>query len=205
MRKLLDWLFPKEKDFFGMLRNQASIVLKGINTFYCFMAQPSTQFAENVSLIEKEADRARRMLIDDLNRTYITPIEREDIFALSRSVDDILDFAKSAVEEFQIYKLETNADLKVLADQLQNGVKHLFDAIELLKEHPNISIENCSMAKDCIDDLEDLYYRALATLADSSNFSYMFKMREIYRHCYHIGQAIDDSANIILGIIVKIT
>ncbi|MEI8347832.1 MAG: hypothetical protein WCG27_10210, partial [Pseudomonadota bacterium] len=113
--------------------------------------------------------------------------------------------AKSAVEEFEIYKLETNGDLKLLSEKLQNGVKHIHEAIELLKEHPSISVENCTQAKDYVDELETLYYQALATLAESSNVKYMFKMREIYRHCYHIGQCIDESANIILGVIVKIT
>ena len=48
---------------------------------------------------EKEADEARRILIDELNRTFVTPFDREDIFALSRAIDDVLDYAYSTVNE----------------------------------------------------------------------------------------------------------
>jgi uncharacterized protein Yka (UPF0111/DUF47 family) len=65
--------------------------------------------ARRVTDIEKEADEVRRILIDELNRTFVTPIDREDIFALSLSVDDILDYANSTVEEMVLLKVEPNA------------------------------------------------------------------------------------------------
>jgi predicted phosphate transport protein (TIGR00153 family) len=154
---------------------------------------------------EHEGDSARRLLIDDLNKTFITPIEREDIFSLSRTVDDILDITKSAVEEFSIYKLSPNDFLKSISCKIKESVEHLHQAISLLKEHPAVSIEKCTSAKDEVDEVEELYYKALAELAESEDVKYMFKMREIYKHLLQVSLRADDAANIILDIIVKTT
>ena len=60
---------------------------------------PLPEIAEELSLKEKDADEVRRILIDELNRTFVTPFDREDIFALSRSIDDVMDYADSTVSE----------------------------------------------------------------------------------------------------------
>lgn len=204
--KLLDLCFPKEKDFYGMLTTQSEITLRGINIFAQIMASALAPDAlERIADIEHEGDKARRILIDDLNRTFITPIEREDIFLLSRAIDDILDLSKSAIEEFQIYKLSPNDDIKTMVGKTREAVDNLNEAINLLQEHPAIAIEKCTAAKDAVDDLEILYYKALAVLSEVEDVKYIFKMREIYKHIYQLNSRVDDAANIILDIIVKTT
>jgi len=202
---LLDWLFPKEKDFYKMLAEQSDVTLKGVNLFCEYMGSSSDISNQQIVDAEHEGDSARRLLIDDLNKTFITPIEREDIFSLSRAVDDILDITKSAVEEFNIYKLSPNDFLKSISYKITESVEHLHQAISLLKEHPAISIEKCTLAKDGVDEVELLYYEALAELAESEDVKYMFKMREIYKHLLQVSLRVNDSANIILDIIVKTT
>ncbi|MBU4200836.1 MAG: DUF47 family protein [Verrucomicrobia bacterium] len=203
---LLNMFFPKEKDFYGMLTGQSQITLKGICIFSQLMATDVAPDAvQCIADVEHEADKSRRLLIDDLNHTFITPIEREDIFSLSRAIDDILDLAKSAIEEFQIYKLSPNDTLRGIIARIKNAEDNLHESIALLKDHPNISIEKCAAAKDCVDDIEILYYQALAILVEGDDIKYIFKMREIYKHVYQLSTRIDDAANIILDIIVKTT
>jgi predicted phosphate transport protein (TIGR00153 family) len=202
---LLDWLFPKEKDFYKMLTEQSAITVKGMNLFCEYMCSSSDISVQQIVDVEHEGDSARRLLIDDLNKTFITPIEREDIFSLSRTVDDILDKIKSAVEEFSIYKLAPNDFLKSISRKIIQSIEHLHEAISLLKEHPAISIEKCTSAKEGVDEVEELYYKALAELTESDDVKYMFKMGEIYRHFLQVGSRVDDAANIILDIIVKTT
>ncbi|MBU4429531.1 MAG: DUF47 family protein, partial [Verrucomicrobia bacterium] len=80
---LLNMFFPKEKDFYGMLTGQSQITLKGICIFSQLMATDVAPDAvQCIADVEHEADKSRRLLIDDLNHTFITPIEREDIFSL---------------------------------------------------------------------------------------------------------------------------
>src|SRR5207249_99964 len=58
--------------------------------------------ADRVVALEREEDELRRVLIDELNRNFVTPIDREDIFALSRAIDDVLDYAYSTVDEMTL-------------------------------------------------------------------------------------------------------
>ena len=85
------------------------------------------------------------------------------------------------------------------------GVDLLHEAMILLKDHPTISVEKSSAAKDTVDEVETVYYNSLAKLAESDDVKYMFKMREIYKHIFQLNNRIDDAANIILDIIVKTT
>ena len=62
-----------------------------------YLETGNPQVAADLSLKEKEADEVRRILIDELNRTFVTPFDREDIFALSRSIDDVIDYADTTV------------------------------------------------------------------------------------------------------------
>ena len=197
------WLFPKEKDFYKMLESQSKVTLKGIEAFSDYMHRERSSTEQIISDIEHEADEIRRLLIDDINKTFITPIERQDLFGLSRVVDDFIDLAKSAVEEFNIYSLEPNEHLENMGLIIRDGVKQIDIAISLLKEHPSISIERCISAKDIVDDGSILYYTALKELAESEDIKYMFKMREIYKHMLEINNKISEAANIILDIIVK--
>ena len=203
--RLLDWLFPEEKDFYKMLEKQSAITVKGVNLFCEYMCSSSDVSTQQIADAEHEGDSERRLLIDDLNKTFITPIDREDIFNLSRTVDDILDITKSAVEEFSIYKLAPDDFLKSISQKMLESIEHLHKAISLLKEHPAVSIEKCTSAKDEVDEVEELYYKALAELTESDDVHYMFKMREIYKHLLQVSSKVDDAANIILDIIVKTT
>lgn len=203
---ILNLCFPKEKNFYGMLAEQSQLTLNGINIFVDIMASGvKSEGIRNIVDAEHEADKKRRILIDDLNHTFITPLEREDIFSLSRAIDDILDLAKSAVEEFQIYKLTANDDIAAMLGKIQEGVCSLNESISFLKEHPSIAVEKASAAKDMTDDLEILYYQALARLCEGDDVKYMFKMREIYKHIYSLSSRVDEAANILLDIIVKTT
>ena len=203
---LLNICFPKEKDFYGMLTSQSLITQRGIDLFCRLISGTIPPDAiQHISDVEHEGDKARRILIDDLNRTFITPIEREDIFALSRAIDDILDLAKSAIEEFHIYKLAPNDAIRSFVGTIKESVDNLHVAIDFLNEHPTISIEKCSVAKDFVDDIEILYYQALAVLVEGDDIKHILKMREIYKHLYQLSSRIDDAANTILDIIVKTT
>ena len=86
-------------DFYHLLLRQAEKTLGGCKALSSFLRGEGD--SEEVNRFEQEADDIRRILIDELNRTFITPMDREDIFALSRAIDDVLDHAKNTVKEMQ--------------------------------------------------------------------------------------------------------
>jgi uncharacterized protein Yka (UPF0111/DUF47 family) len=100
------WKRKKQNgDFFALLHEQGGKTLEGLCALCRFVESSTRENAEQVKDIETEADDLRRIIIDHLNQTFITPIDREDIFSLSRAIDDVMDYACSTVYEMQIYKV----------------------------------------------------------------------------------------------------
>ena len=79
--KLLSKLYPKEKDFYRMLYEQSSKALEGIKQLGKYMETGLEEDGKKIIVFEREADELRRILIEELNKTFITPFEREDIYA----------------------------------------------------------------------------------------------------------------------------
>ena len=80
---LTDFFRPRQSNFFKMLYAQADKTREGLAALEEYMQSADAQGAKRVIFLETEADELRRILIDELNRTFVTPIDREDIFALS--------------------------------------------------------------------------------------------------------------------------
>ena len=91
-----------------MLSDQASKTLEGIEALEAFVGNQNQENANRVKEIEREADELRRILVEELHQTFVTPMDREDIYALSRAIDDIVDYANSTVDEMEIYEVSSD-------------------------------------------------------------------------------------------------
>ena len=206
MRKL----FRKKHDkFVALIINQSALTLKGLELLKEYMATHSPEAAKQLTEAEKEADEIRRILIDELNRTFITPIDREDIFALSRSIDDMLDYAYSTVDEMEILKVRPTNHMSCIASLLRDAAFEIHMATQRLQEHPNVATEHAQRAKALENRVETVYREALAELfsgpEDVQHIVKMLKKREVYRHLSNAADKGDEAANIIADIVVKIT
>src|SRR5215204_862218 len=95
-------LFRRDKHpdkFLRLICDQAAHTQRGLEGLHAYVKDPSEAHAKEIHTAEKDADEVRRILIDELNRSFVTPIDREDLSALSRAIDDVLDYADSTVEE----------------------------------------------------------------------------------------------------------
>ena len=92
----------KPNIFLKLIHDQASITLEGMEALKTYLATQDAAATKLLETKEKEADEVRRILIDELNKTFITPFDREDIFSLSRTIDDVLDYAYSTESEMEI-------------------------------------------------------------------------------------------------------
>ena len=200
---------PRQDKFLQSLIHQAEITLEGMDALEAYMKKRSDKFAAAVVQAEKDADEVRRILIDDLNRTFVTPIDREDIFALSRAIDDVMDYAYSTVEEMQILDVEPNDFLRRMVSLLQDGATEIHLAMLRLKENPGVASEHASRAKALENRVERVYREAVADLfsgpEDIQHVMEMLKLREIYRHLSNCADRGDAAANVIHDIVVKMT
>jgi len=197
--------FRKRFDFYQMLLDQARMSEQGLKLLCDFVRTPEPHLGTLVDQTEKEADELRRVLIVSLNRTFVTPFDREDIFALSRTLDDMVDYANSTVEEMLLFKAPTNKHLQDMADALYAGARHITFAVECLRRMPGGMQEHIIRAKKEENRMEHLYREALAELFQTPDMATILKLREIYRHLSNSADRGDEAANILSNILVKNT
>ncbi len=195
--------------FLKLLRDQASLTLRGMDLLKDYMDEHNPAVAQQLTTTEKDADEVRRILIDELNRTFITPIDREDIFALSRAIDDVLDYAFSTVDEMEILNVKPTHYMHRIASLLRDAAYEIQMAVQRLQDHPGVASEHAQRAKALENRVEDVYRETLADLfsgpQDVEHIVQMLKMREVYRHLSNAADRGDEAANVIADIVVKMT
>jgi predicted phosphate transport protein (TIGR00153 family) len=201
-------IFKKQPNlFFKHIQAQAQLTLEGLDALKVYLTTQDSSAAELLTAKEKAADEARRILIDDLNRTFVTPFDREDIFALSRTIDDVLDYAYSTVSELEILKVVPTSYMQEIASLLRDAAYELYMAVCSLETHPAVANDHAQRAKALENRVEGVYREALADLfrgaEDIKHVIKMMKQREVYRHLSNAADRGDEAANVIADIVVK--
>ncbi|MCL6445355.1 MAG: DUF47 family protein [Alicyclobacillus sp.] len=204
-----DLLFvSRERRFFDYLVEQADATLAGIELLAEFLnhrpdGDEREASIERMSLLEKQGDDIRRHIISELRDTFVTPIDREDIYALSRAIDDILDYVDSTVKELVVYDVAPTDWMREMVDNLREAVMHLRDATANLVVDADEALAAMVGAKKMENQIEDLYRRANAALFDETDVHYIFKVREVYRHLSNCADRVDEAADILGAIVIK--
>ena len=197
----------KPNRFVELLSRQAEFTVQGMEALKQYVKQPDTTLADRVRKIEEEADEVRRILIDELNRTFVTPIDREDIFSLSLTIDDILDYAKSTVDKMALLKVKPNPFMERMVSLLSDAAMEIYRGVLRLADHPNVANDHAVRAKALENRVESVYREALADLfqgpEDLQGVMEILKLREIYRHISNAADRGDAAANVIGDIVVK--
>lgn len=203
-------LFKKRQNMFmKLIHDQAALTLAGLEALKNYMDTQDPAAAVELTNKEKEADEIRRILIFELNKTFITPFDREDIFALSRTIDDVIDYAYSTLNEMEVLKVRPTPFMQRIASLLRDAAFELLQAVDRLQEHPGVANEHAQRAKALENRVEAVYREALADLftgaEDIKHVVKMLKSREVYRHLSNAADRGDEAANVIADIVVKIT
>lgn len=209
MKRLLKLFKPRDDRFLRLLSQQAECAVTATETLMKYMQKPSEKMAIKSRTIEKEADEVRRILMDELNRTFVTPIDREDINVLSRALDDIVDYAYTTTEEMEILAISPNDFLKRMASLLRDAAVELHMAMMRLQDHPGVANDHAQRAKALENRVEGVYREAIADLfhepEDIDDVMEILKLREVYRHLSNAADQGDEAANHISDIVVKMT
>jgi uncharacterized protein Yka (UPF0111/DUF47 family) len=184
-----DFFKPRESNFLRLLKDQAQKTLEGMEALEEFMRTGDEKEAKRVGQCEREED--------------------EDIFALSRAIDDILDYAYSTVDEMSVFGVGPNPFLQRMVSVLREAADEIQMAVGVLKDRPNLASQHAARAKVLENQAEAIYREATAELFRGSktvdDIVYLLKMREIYRHLSNAADRGDETANIIGDIVVKMT
>ncbi len=202
-------LFRRKKSdrFIELLIKQAEHTWEGLQALLSYIREPDEALARKLSEKEKEADEVRRILIDELNRTFVTPLDREDIFALSLTVDDVLDYANTTIEEMSMLEIEPTAHMERMVSLLTEAAREIYMGVTRLESHPSVANDHAVRAKALENRVETVYREAIADLfhlpRDVDHIVDMLKLREVYRHLSNAADRGDAAANVIGDIVVK--
>ena len=190
-------------NFYSLLIRQMTVIREAVDALCQYCREPTQERGDYVKTKEKEEDAVRRELVEDINRTFITPIDREDLFRLSSSVDDLADYAWTTVKDLRIYEIQPDEHLTQMAGTLLQMADGLLICMENLEKNQARVYEEATRVKKLENTLNVQFHRSIAELFASDDLKRILKYREIYSHMNHASDKGDASADILLDIIVK--
>jgi uncharacterized protein Yka (UPF0111/DUF47 family) len=198
----MKWFLPETPDVLGLLRAQLAVTIDGIDAFAAW-AGGDREAQAQVRDDEHRADAAKRDLYRALRSAFVTPLEPEDLFALSRGIDRILNQAKDTVREAEIMAYPPDAHLAAMAAELAAGVRSLDLAVAGLAPGARGTTAAADAAIKSARRIERVYRAAMAELLEVDDLRAVMARRELYRRGARIGEAVVDVAERVLYAVVK--
>ena len=199
----------KENIFIRLLREQAEVLQRGAAALERFVHDQDEKDAEIVELSEKQGDELRRILIDELHKTFVTPFDREDIFELSLYLDDVLDYCYTTIQEMELLDVGPDRFLQEMVTRVREAADELLLAMQRLEKNPMVALDHSRRAKHRENQVERLYRQAISDLFDGPEDVYhvmmMLRTREVYRHVSNAADQADQAANVIGKVVMKMT
>jgi hypothetical protein len=187
------WFLPESPDVVGQLRRQLAITIEGLDAFADW-AEGDAAAAQAVRAAEHRADAAKRDLQGTLRSAFVIPLEPEDVFALSRGIDWILNGAKDAIGESEVMACPPDPPLARMAALLAQALRHIDEAIARLGAGRESAAGCTDAAVKAERRLEKQYRTAMAALLELDDLREVTARRELYRRCSRIGEAVVEVA-----------
>jgi len=199
-------LFPKEEDFFTLFSRQAALVRQSCD----LLLEMTERFddlearARRLKDVEHEADLVAHELFDRLNRTFVTPLEREDIHDLGSGLDDVIDAAEAIGSRIVLFRIQRpTPEVRQLAEilakcgvQIEKAVEHLKGFKEIMSfaiEVHRLENEADAVSRQAVADLFDGSHEVLDVM----------RWKELYGRLEGAADKCEDVANTIEAIVLK--
>jgi uncharacterized protein Yka (UPF0111/DUF47 family) len=196
------WFLPETPDVVGMLRRQCEATIAGLDGFARW-AEGEHGAATALEDAERHANEVRRELLGALRAAFVTPLDPEDVYALSRSIDRVLSAAREVVVEAEVLAAEPEPGIAEMAGGIREAMGHLDRAIGDLGEDPDGATAAAQEVFASERRLHDSYYRGMAALLEAHGRTTRIASRELYRRCLRIGEHLVDAAARVVYAVVK--
>jgi len=203
-------IFPKEEPFFAMLLEAAQNVLGAAERLRQMMSryQQPAQDAAAIKEAEHHGDELTHELIRKLDRTFLTPIDREDIYALASIIDDVLDLVDAVADRMVLFKIGApTKGARRLAELIHEAAGQLCTGIAALgKRNHDLIYRRCIEINRLENEADQVNRQALAQLFASGEAPVeIIKWKEIYEYLEEATDRTEDVANILESIVLKHT
>ncbi|HEY3347077.1 MAG TPA: DUF47 family protein [Nitrospirota bacterium] len=196
---------PKDEKFFTLFEDQAANILKAAQIFHEMMENyPDSAKSKEIFDVEHEGDKITHEIIRTLNTTFITPLEREDIYSLTSKMDDILDLIEAVTDKLMIYKIAAATDdTKKLAVIILRMTEVITKGVSNLKNLSHV-LEHCIEINRLENEADRITRTAIGRLFDEeTNPIELIKWKEIYEKLEDTTDACEDVANILESVVLK--
>ena len=208
-------LLPREGNFFEMFNQHADHIVEAAHAFAKLVANYSNpqlrdQYMREVDDAERAADRVTHDVSKAVHKTFITPIDREQIHTLINTMDDVADLIQDSAETMNLYDIRTMTDeITRLTDLSVKSVERMRDAVKLLNKLTDAATAEAAL-KTCeeIDKLESDADRVLRSamsklFREEPDVRELIKLKAIYELLETITDRCEDVANLIEGIVLE--
>ena len=205
---LKEWLIPQDKHFFNMLENESGNVLDGSKVFLEMLNNYENVKEKQLKIkdIEHQGDDFVHEIFEELNKTFITPIDHEDISALASAFDDVLDYIDGTATRFVLYEIKKpEKNMIKLAEVILKQSTELNIAICGLRniKNPKDIEKRCIEVNRLENVADDIYKSSVAQLFKQKDAIEIMKLKEIYERLEFATDKCEDAANVISDIVVK--
>ena len=204
------FLLPKETSFFDLFDKQADYAIQAATHFVKMVADYKVDEPEVgiMKEIEHRGDEVSRQIMDQLNKTFITPFDREDIHDLAKELDDIIDMLYTITKRLRVYKiLSMERNLTEFARVIEMSVKGVSRAVKGLRDRK----QSKEILKACIEvnNLENLGDKMRDDMLGELFEKYakdpvaVIKWKDIYQDAETVLDVCEDVVHVIESILVK--
>lgn len=197
---------PKEDHYFAMFSQMTAKIQEAAGFLVDLMKGPDDKYDElqkKIKHVEHECDEINHQIAVKLNKSFITPLDREDIYMLSVALDDCCDYIDAAARAVVMYDIhETSGPATELAVTFQQMAKEIHLAIGLLKDSKGLGPHLLEIQR-LENDADESYFRAMAALFKSDDPVKIIKYKELYEILENGTDRCESVGNIIESIVLK--
>ena len=207
MVRWLSWLKSNEQELLQILDDLAK---KAVETseavVVLFDDLTNVEQGKKIHQLETEADVLTRDIFSALNKTFITPLDREDMQRIASKIDDVIDFMDGIAARVYSYKITTPPPYTVdMAHELVKATKEVEYMISKLQriKNPKDMIQHCRNTGDIEHVVDDLYREAIRELFETDDAIKIIKLKDIYETMETASDRCVDVADVIEDIVLK--
>ncbi|MDE2060177.1 MAG: DUF47 domain-containing protein [candidate division NC10 bacterium] len=200
-------LIPREEKFFEFFDKAANNILEGAKVLVQMTDEPGADFQERwkrLEELEHVGDKITHQIIRKLNRTFITPIDREDIHSLAVALDDVMDLIEASASRMNLYKIkQPTEEAGKLAQVILKSAEEIVKAVSNLERMDDV-MEHCIEINRLENMADDISREAIAGLFDKGHDPMdVIKWKEIYETMEMTTDGCEDVANIVESVALK--
>jgi predicted phosphate transport protein (TIGR00153 family) len=202
-------LLPKETSFFDFFERHAAKTVEGVKEFLALASNEIdvVSAAKRIKEIEHETDVITHHCVEALHKTFITPIERDDIYRLITRMDDIMDYVEAASERIALYEItHLTPESKAMGVVLLRATEEIQRAVRGLRDmkHGEAIIRSCIEINRMENEADDILRATVAKLfKEERDPIVVIKWKEIYENLESATDRCEDVANIIEGVVLE--